>query len=97
MYDSYGQYATEIIDILTRYFKCSIDTYRYLEENQYEKIVISMLEWNNYKMVVDLKEEYDKAMNRNYGKITQFDIDNISRDIIYNIEQGYLNTIRRGF
>ena len=97
MYDSYGQYATEIIGILTRYFKCSIDTYRYLEENQYEKIVISMLECNNYKMVVDLKEGYDIAMNRNYGKITRFDINTVSQEIIHNIEQGYLNLIRRGF
>ena len=95
MYKSYRQSATEVIDILTRYFKCSIDTYRYLEENQYEKIVISLLDWNKFKMVIDLKEGYDKAMNKNYGNITQFDVDNTSREIIYNVEQGYLGLIRR--
>ena len=92
----YKKYTEEIIKILTNTFNCSIDTYRYLEENQYEKIIISMV-YYNFKMVIDLRDAYNKIMCKNNGKFTQFEVNEASKEIIHYIEQSFLNLIRRGF
>lgn len=92
------EYKKEVVRQLEEYFKCEIysDVYMFGQNNESGKIKVCLMDRNNFKMVFDLKDNYNRILFQLNGKIDAYSLRKEVKIIIRNIEESYLdNTIRR--